>query len=121
MAKSKGSKSSKGSEGSPVPQPSKPEQPYEDRKREAADKRKRERAFKALQARVADLEARIADREKQIKEVEQAMAAPDFYSNHEKSKPILDRHQSLMWEVGELLGQWEMLQNEADQYKDVRN
>ena len=31
------------------------------------------------------------------------MAAQDFYSNHEKSKPVLAQHQALMWEVGELL------------------
>ena len=70
---------------------------------------------------MAELEARIADREKQIKDVEQTMSAPDFYSDHEKSKPVLAQHQALMWEVGELLGQWEMLQNEAEQYGDVRN
>ena len=40
------------------------------------------------------------------------MSAPDFYSDHEKSKPVLAQHQALMWEVGELLGQWEMLQGE---------
>ena len=114
----------------PKPQPSraKPQAPgpkatqsYEDRKRASAEERKRERAFKALKNRLADLEARIADREKQIKDVEQAMSAPDFYSDREKSKPVLARHQALMWEVGELLGQWEMLQNEAEQYADVRN
>jgi ATP-binding cassette subfamily F protein 3 len=74
-----------------------------------------------LQARVTELEARIAEREKQIKEVEAAIAAPDFYASHEQSKPVLDRHQALMWEVGELLGQWEMLQSEAETYSDVRN
>ena len=109
----------------PKPQPKKPvaqpQQNYEERKREAADKKKRERAFKALKDRVTDLESRIADREKQIKEVEETMAAPDFYSDHEKSKPILAKHQALMWEVGELLSQWEMLQSEAEQYTDVRN
>jgi len=99
----------------------KPDQTYEERKRESAEKQKRERAYKALKARVAELEARIADREKQIKQVEQTMSAPDFYSDHEKSKPVLAQHQALMWEVGELLGQWEMLQNEAEQYADVRN
>jgi ATP-binding cassette subfamily F protein 3 len=97
------------------------QQSYEDRKKESVEKRKRERAYKALKDRVAELEVRIADREKAIKEVEQTMAAPDFYSDHEKSKPILARHQALMWEVGELLGQWEMLQNETEQYADLRN
>ena len=101
--------------------PSKPAQTYEDRKRDSAEKKKRERAFKALKNRVAELEARIADREKAIKDVEQTMAAPDFYNDHEKSKPVLAQHQALMWEVGELLGQWEMLQSEAEQYADLRN
>jgi ATP-binding cassette, subfamily F, member 3 len=104
--------------GSPQP---KPEPTYEDRKREQSDKKKRERAFKALKDRVSDLEARIADREKKIKEVEAAMAAPEFYADHEKSKPMLAQHQALMWEVGELLAQWEMLQNEAEQFADLRN
>jgi ATP-binding cassette subfamily F protein 3 len=66
------------------------------------------------------LEARIAEKEKAIKEVELAMAAPDFYNDHEKSKPVLAQHQALMWEVGELLSQWEMLQGEAEQYADLR-
>ena len=106
----------------PTTQPAaKPEQSYEDRKREGAEKRRRERAYKALLDRIADLEARIAEREKQIKALEATMAAPDFYTDHEKSKPVLDQHQSLMWEVGELLGQWEMLQTETDPFADLRN
>jgi len=105
----------------PSPKAPQPQQTYEDRKKESVEKRKRERAYKALKDRVAELEARIADREKAIKDVEQAMAAPDFYSSHEKSKPVLAQHQALMWEVGELLGQWEMLQGEAEQYADLRN
>jgi ATP-binding cassette, subfamily F, member 3 len=98
-----------------------PAQSFEERKKEQAEKNKRERAFKALKNRVAELEARIAEREKAIKDVEQTMSAPDFYNDHEKSKPVLAQHQALMWEVGELLGQWEMLQSEAEQFADLRN
>ena len=101
--------------------PVKPEQTHEDRKRDAAEKRKRERAYKALKARVSDIEARIAEKEKAIKDVEQTMAASNFYSDHEKSKPVLAQHQALMWEVGELLGQWEMLQNEAAEFGDLHD
>jgi uncharacterized coiled-coil protein SlyX len=97
------------------------EQSYEERKRDTGEQRKREKAFKALKARISELEMRIADREKAIKDVEQAMSAADFYNDHEQSKPVLAKHQALMWEVGELLGQWEMLQSEADQYADIRN
>jgi ATP-binding cassette subfamily F protein 3 len=98
-----------------------PEPSFADRKRDQAENNKRERAYKALRNRVAELETRIADREKAIKEVEQTMAAPDFYADHERSKPVFARHQALMWEVGELLEQWEMLQNEAERYSDLRS
>ena len=60
----------------------------------------------------SDLEARIGRAEASIKELEAAMSAPGFYENHEAAKPILDRHQALMWEVGDLMGQWEALQEE---------
>ena len=70
---------------------------------------------------MSEIEARIAEKEKAIKDVEQTMAAPDFYADHEKSKPVLAQHQALMWEVGELLGQWEMLQNEAAEFADLHD
>jgi ATP-binding cassette subfamily F protein 3 len=96
----------------------KQEQSYEERKRESAEKKKRERGLRALRDRVIEIEMRIADREKAIKDVEQKMSAPDFYNDHEKSKPVLVQHQELMWEVGELLGQWEMLQSELSAYEN---
>jgi len=105
----------------PAPKPVAKPETYDDRKRDSAEKRKRDKAFKALQDRVAEIEARIADRERAIKEVEQQMSAPDFYSDHEASKPVLAQHQALMWEVGELLGQWEMLQGELGRTAEVRN
>ncbi|MEY4637045.1 MAG: putative transporter ATP-binding protein YheS [Acidobacteriota bacterium] len=105
----------------PPAQPASSAPSYEARKRDNVEKKKRERGFKALKDRVAELEARIAERERAIKEVEVTMSAPDFYGNHEASKPVLAQHQALMWEVGELLSQWEMLQGEAEQYSDLRN
>jgi ATP-binding cassette subfamily F protein 3 len=90
---------------------------HEARKRDAADRKKRERAYQALATRIATLEARIAERETAVKTAEAAMAAPGFYDDREKSKAVLDQHQALMWEVGELLSQWEMLQAEAETMK----
>jgi ATP-binding cassette subfamily F protein 3 len=90
---------------------------YEDRKRDAAERKKRERAYQALAVRIAELEARIAEREGEIKTVEAAISAPGFYDRPEAAKPTLDRHQTLMWEVGDLLSQWEMLQAEAEEKK----
>ena len=122
--RAKSAQSAKGAQGAKAPSPKpqapspKPEQAYEQRKRESIEKRKRERALKTLSDRVAEIEARIADRERAIKDVEQKMSAPDFYADHEKSKPVLAQHQELMWEVGELLGQWEMLQSELSASKE---
>jgi ATP-binding cassette subfamily F protein 3 len=85
----------------------------EDRKRDDAERKKRQRAAEALQRRIADLEDRIAEREARVKELEAAMAEPGFYNDHEAAKTIVDRHQALMWEVGDLMGQWEALQEHA--------
>jgi ATP-binding cassette subfamily F protein 3 len=83
---------------------------YDDRKRQEAEARKQRKADDARQRRIDDLEARIAEREKAIKDIEASMSAPGFYDDHEAAKPVIDRHQALMWEVGDLMNQWESLQ-----------
>ena len=83
---------------------------YDDRKRQEAEVRKAKKALDARRKRIDDLETRIADREQAIKDIETTMTAPGFYDNHETAKPIIDKHQTLMWEVGDLMHQWEELQ-----------
>jgi len=83
---------------------------YEDRKRDEAEARKLRKAQDSRRKRIEELEARIAEREGEIKEIEGMMSAAGFYDNHEAAKPVIDRHQALMWEVGDLMGQWETLQ-----------
>jgi len=70
------------------------------------------KAADGLRKRVEELEARIAERETAIKAIEASMSAPGFYDNRETSQPLIDRHQALMWEVGDLMNQWEALQTE---------
>jgi ATP-binding cassette subfamily F protein 3 len=94
---------------------------YEAQKRESADRKKRERALKNLRDRISDLEARIAEHEQSIKDLEATMSAPGFFEAHAEAKPVIDRHQALMWEVGELLNQWEMLQGESEEYADLKS
>jgi ATP-binding cassette, subfamily F, member 3 len=83
---------------------------YEAKKRADAEARRAKRESEARQRRIMELESRIGKAEASIKELEQAMSAPGFYENHETAKPIIDRHQALMWEVGDLMNQWEALQ-----------
>ena len=86
---------------------------YDSRKRAEAEQRKQDRARKTLLNRIADLESRIAKREARVKTIEAQMAAPGFYDDRERSKPVIDEHQALMWEVGDLMAQWEALQAHA--------
>ena len=58
---------------------------------------------------MADLETRIAALETSIKDLEARMAAPGFYEDRQASESAATEHQALMWQVGELMQQWEML------------
>jgi ATP-binding cassette, subfamily F, member 3 len=95
-----------------APQKAQPTPTYEEKKRQDAEARKAKKTDSTRKKRIDDLEARIAEREREIKEIEAAMAAPGFYDNRDASKPVIDRHQALMWEVGDLMGQWEALQGD---------
>jgi ATP-binding cassette subfamily F protein 3 len=100
----------------PAPPPSAerraPSQAYEERKRREAEARKEKKVADGRRRRIEELEARIAEREQAIKEIEASMSSPGFYDNHETAQPLIDRHQTLMWEVGDLMNQWEALQTE---------
>jgi ATP-binding cassette subfamily F protein 3 len=83
---------------------------YEDKKRADAAARRDQRAATERARRVADLEARIAEREGAIRQIEADMAKPGFYDDRERVESTAARHQALMWEVGDLINQWEALQ-----------
>jgi ATP-binding cassette subfamily F protein 3 len=95
-------------QAAPKPQPS-----FEEKKRADAEMRKARKEADARQRRIAALEERIAAAEAEVKELEAKMSAPGFYEDHVASKPVIDRHQALMWEVGDLMNQWETLQTET--------
>ena len=98
-----------GHRASDIGQPQKPIS-YDEKKKADVEARRAKRDAEARQRRISDLESRIAAAEAGIKDIEATMAAPGFYENHEHSKPVIDRHQALMWEVGDLMNQWEALQ-----------
>jgi ATP-binding cassette subfamily F protein 3 len=92
--------------------PAKPAAPAarDERKAIEAEERRRRRATEALQSKIEALEQQIAACEQSIRDLESTMAAPGFYDNRDTSQPVIDRHQGLMWEVGDLMHQWEELQ-----------
>ncbi len=107
--------------GAPATARGRPERPAasgprdrEEKKRLEAEQRRSRRALEELGGRVSRLETQIAQRESEMRELERAMAAPHFYEDHQTSKPVLDRHQTLMWELGDLMHQWEELSSEAE-------
>jgi hypothetical protein len=84
---------------------------HENKKKADAEVRRRMRADQARRARIESLETRISEAEQAIRDLEQTMAAPGFYDDRAAAQPVIDRHQSLMWQVGDLMHQWEELQN----------
>lgn len=87
----------------------------EARRQAQLDARRRDRAAKAFRAKVVDLEDRIARCESSIKDVEMTMGSPGFYEDRIAAQPVIDRHQGLMWQVGDLMHQWEELQTSEEQ------
>lgn len=74
-----------------------------------------ERELKRMKTRLAELEKRVSESEGAVKKIEAEMAAPGFYDDREHSAAAAEEHQKLMWQAGELMGQWESLQSEVDE------
>ena len=89
-------------------------------RRTQAEARRQQRRLKALNDRIANLEQRISEQEKTVQQLEAKMAQPLFYQNEAEAQQTVARHQSLMWEVGNLMNQWEALQEEAAEVEKAR-
>ena len=87
---------------------------HDDKKKADAEARKRSRAVNARSAEIEQLETQIAECEAAIRTVEGDMSAPGFYDDRTASQPVIDRHQALMWKVGDLMHRWEQLQAASD-------
>jgi ATP-binding cassette subfamily F protein 3 len=83
---------------------------HQERKRAEAELARQRRAEAARERRIKELEARIAEREERIRELEARMAEPGFYEDRTAAATVAGQHQTLMWEVGDLMQQWEVLQ-----------
>jgi ATP-binding cassette subfamily F protein 3 len=93
----------------PAQQPPKPKVDHAEKKRADAEARREQKIAQARRAKIDELEAKIAVCENAIKEIEGTMSAPGFYDDREAAQPVIERHQALMWEVGDLMHRWEEL------------
>ncbi|MEZ5316015.1 MAG: ABC-F family ATP-binding cassette domain-containing protein [Vicinamibacterales bacterium] len=96
------------------PETPKPAPSYAEKKKHDAIARRRRKDEQDRQRRISDIEGRIADRERKVKDLEAAMADPAFYDDRERAENLVNQHKTLMWEVGDLMNQWEALQLEND-------
>src|SRR5262249_40190638 len=83
---------------------------HEEKKRADAAARRQQRAEQSRRQAIEQLEKEIADCESAIKSLEQEMSAAGFYENRDAAQPVIERHQALMWKVGDLMHKWEELQ-----------
>ena len=91
-----------------------PQASHDAKKRADSEARKKARAAETRRARIDELETRIAETERAIRDIEEAMAAPGFYDDRAAAQTTIDRHQALMWQVGDLMHQWEELHSASD-------
>ena len=84
--------------------------PAASRRQAAAEDKKRQRRQDARRRRVMNLEEVISEREAALKALEASMSEPDFYGDPESANALIARHQALMWEIGDLMHQWEELE-----------
>jgi ATP-binding cassette, subfamily F, member 3 len=95
----------------PTGETASPSSSRREHKRADAEARRLLRVQQERRSQIDRLEAQIAETERAIREIEQTMAAPGFYEDRAAAQPVIDRHQALMWQVGDLMHQWEELQN----------
>jgi ATP-binding cassette subfamily F protein 3 len=102
-----------GNKRSPRPQvapQADPRPTHAEKKKADADERRRRREAQNRERRITELETLIGERERTIKDLEASMAASGFYDDRAAAEAVVARHQALMWEVGDLMQQWEQLQ-----------
>jgi hypothetical protein len=78
------------------------------------DRQARDKELRRMKTRLGDLEKRIAEKEKAVKDLEMRMASPGFYDDRPRAEQAASEHKALMWEVGDLMNQWEALQTEVE-------
>jgi ATP-binding cassette subfamily F protein 3 len=71
-----------------------------------------DRAVKKRKQRLEEIEKRIAEKEGAVAAIEKEMSVPGFFDDRVRAEKAAKDRESLMWEVNDLMGQWEVMQQE---------
>ncbi|ABQ25451.1 ABC-F family ATP-binding cassette domain-containing protein [Geotalea uraniireducens] len=97
---------------SQVPDPgSLPTAPKEERQRQREEEKQRQKEEKGRQKRLAELEAEIEIKEGLLAGLEQRMAEPEFFADHEATRRTGEEHTALTARIAVLYGEWEGMQS----------
>jgi ATP-binding cassette subfamily F protein 3 len=77
------------------------------RQQQREQDKQRQKEERARERKQAELEQKIAAKEGELAELEEAMAAPDFFSDHEAARVAGERHALLTEEIASLYQAWE--------------
>ena len=72
-----------------------------------------DRAEKKRKQRLDEIEKRIAEKEAAVVALEQEMSTPGFFDDRVNAEKAAKDREALMWEVNDLMGQWELMQLES--------
>ena len=97
---------------SQIPDPgSLPTASKEERQRQREEEKQRQREEKGRQKRLAELEAEIEVQEGRLAGLEQRMAEPEFFADHEAARRTGEEHTALTARIAVLYGEWEGMQS----------
>ena len=72
-----------------------------------------ERAEKKRKQRLDEIEKRIAEKEAAVAAVEAEMSTPGFFEDRPRAEKAAKDREALMWDVNDLMSQWELMQQET--------
>ena len=90
--------------------------PQDSRARAEAERQARiaaDRAEKKRKQRLDEIEKRIAEKEAAVGVIEKAMTEPGFFDDRARAERAAKDREALMWEVNDLMSQWELMQQET--------
>ncbi len=84
-------------------------EPRISRQQQREHEKQRQKEERARERKRSEIEEKIGVKEGELAQLEEAMAAPDFFSDHEAARAAGERHTSLAAEIGALYEAWETL------------